>query len=101
MLAGNANQFAMRLVQCPHRRDKHATFAFCLRLHGDDGGENFHATSITQMPARREWRNSADARSNQENKNASDHQREHPDEIDVEPSAPQYTNTELFVNQHR
>ena len=40
-------------------------------------------------------------KSKEEDKYTSGYQREHPEQIDVEPSAAQHSDTELLVNQHR
>ena len=40
-------------------------------------------------------------KSKQQDKDAGDHQREHPDEIDVEPRAAQYRDPKFFVNHNR
>jgi hypothetical protein len=42
-----------------------------------------------------------DPKSKEEDKYTCGHQREHPEKIDVEPSAAQHSDTELLVNQHR
>ena len=39
--------------------------------------------------------------SKEQDKDAGDHQREHPDEIDVEPRAAQYRDPKFFVNHNR
>ena len=42
-----------------------------------------------------------DRKSKKQDKDAGDHQREHPDEIDVEPRAAQYRDPKFFVNHNR
>lgn len=61
-----------------------------LRLRLCDRGENFHAGSFIQLRAVRESRNAitpGDRKLKDENKYAGEHQRDHPDQIDVEPRA--------------
>ena len=44
---------------------------------------------------------SDDRKSEEQDKHAGDHQREHPDQIDVEPRAAQYRDAKFFVNHNR
>jgi hypothetical protein len=60
-----------------------------------DRRHNFHGATITQLRTPREF----GFKSKEKDKQASDHQREHPDQIDVEPGPAQNADTELFVNQ--
>ena len=48
--------------------------------------------------ANRERVRSDDRKSKEQDKDAGDHQREHPDEIDVEPRAAQHRDPKFFVN---
>jgi hypothetical protein len=71
-----------------------------LRLHTARKKENLSANS------RKRWRfgacsGSSGRKSKEQDKRAGDHQREHPNQIDVEPRAAQNADPKFFVDQNR
>jgi len=79
---------------------KHLRFIFVRRI-GDKINPRFFAPLRMTLFAHHEfdqwqWRNSK-----HQDKDAGDHQREHPEQIDIEPGTTQYRDPKVFVNYNR
>ena len=78
---------------------KHLRVIFVRRI-GDKINPRFFAPLRMTLFANHEFDQCQWRKSKHQDKHASDHQREHPEQIDIEPGVAQYCHPKVFVNHN-